>query len=174
MEEPSFRNFEPVFRIEGRSDQPSSGLGTFRTVPYVFAISGHQPKGWAALGALYDLTPVDLASGLPMLAAGIFRQPDTSNDDRVCEVYWTSFGSPGLGADPDVRRRFLNFLDAFAAGEATAAHRDAFLVAHYLDPIVEALRRDCVRIIIHIGSAPPAADQAQQLSLLAERLRAAT
>ena len=167
--------FEPVYRVDECADAPRVGVAAFRGVPYSFRPATNRPEGWAPRGLLCDLTPIDATRGLPMLADGTFRRATApqSVDDWI--VRWTSFGSPGLAAAPNLRERFAEFLEAFADGRVTLAHRDAFLVEHYADIAVEETRRECVRLVYNNApNQPLAAHQRVKLRALAKCLIAAT
>ena len=135
--------FEPVLAVEDMAHGPRSGVAHFCGVPYAFEPSTSPSEGWTPWGLLCDLRPNDPATGLPMLADGVFR---SRRSDQRLEVRWTSLGSPGLASAPNLRARFADFLERLAAGTATLAHWNAFEVEHYQDALVEQIRVDVVRL----------------------------
>lgn len=148
--------FEPVFQINLADGLPVSGTANFCGVRYEFhRIS--PPDHWPEIFAdspCFELRPLDADSGLVMHARGTFRtvtalpsQHSSIPEIESVEVHWTSFGSVELQASSDYRTRFAEFLDRLAAGTATAAHWDAFIVNHYPDHAVENVRRDCARLL---------------------------
>lgn len=132
-------------------DGPRGGVADFRGVRYRFSPNETSVFLQHARGRLCDLTPVDPSQGLPMLADATFRP--APGREGGWEVAWNSFGSPGLVRDPNLREHFAAFLERLAAGTATSAHTNAFLVEHYLDALVEETRRACAGLLYHAGDA---------------------
>jgi hypothetical protein len=48
--------------------------------------------------------------------------------------------------DREQRRLFADFLERFANGEVAREQWERLVVNHYVDPTLERVRRDCVRI----------------------------
>lgn len=142
--------FEPVHQVVTGESGPLGGEANFRSVRYRFAPNETSSLQRHVRGRLYDLTPVDAWQGLPMLAEGTFR-PAPGREGGL-EVFWNSFGCPGLASDPALRERFAGFLERLAAGTATSAHCDAFFVEHYPDREVEETRRACVGLLYDAGA----------------------
>lgn len=121
-----------------------TGVADFRGERYAFRQNTTSRLRHFAKGVLCDLDPLDSTRGLQMIADGTFRQKGSAVGG--VEVFWNSFGSPGLSSDRAIRTRFAEFLEGLATGAATRAHWDAFVVEHYRDDTVEEIRRDCVRL----------------------------
>ncbi len=65
-----------------------------------------------------------------------------------------------------------NFLDSVADGRSDVGDWQPYMATHYADPVVEAARREAVRIVaaIPVGAVLAAAAR-EQLRRLAHRLR---
>lgn len=133
-------SYQPATNVVCDDDGPLSGQTMFCGVSYTFLRRQDDHPNANNWGDWYDLYPVVLGSGLPMRAMAHFRSADS--------VRWTSMGSPILKDTTDLRSIFCEFISRLIAGTATYAHWDAFCVAHYRDPILEQVRRDCVRLFM--------------------------
>lgn len=165
--------FEPVHHIEIDENGPLRGETEYGGVRFRFS-RNETPPPWPRLwGDPFDLTPVDEAQGLPILAEGTFR--DVRDGAGGLEVFWMYMGCPVVESDPVIRERFAGFLERLAGGTATAAHLPAFFIQHYADPEVEETRRSCAGLLFEFGDekleAAQQSPRREQILAWAARLR---
>ena len=76
--------------------------------------------------------------------------------------------TPGMGIQ-ELRRTFRKFLDRLVLGEDCPDEWQELVIIHYHDELLEDVRRECVRIMIHHGSLNSTAKE--ELAALAKKLQ---